>query len=118
MSGAPFMVRRTCPECPWRRDVPPGRFPPERFRALADTCKPGGLRPMFACHLSPEGAERACAGFVLVAGPDANSVRLAAARGRFRPGEVSTDAPLFGSYREMAEANGVAPDDPALEGLP
>ena len=30
--------------------------------------------------------------------------------------EVRSDVPLFDSYRAMAIANGVPPDDPALEG--
>jgi hypothetical protein len=113
-----FCMRRPCAECPWRRDVEPGKFPPARFRALAHTAMEGGLRPLFACHLSPPGAERTCAGFLLVVAWDSNAVRYANIQGHYRPEDVTNDAPLFETYREMAVANGVPEDDPALDGLP
>lgn len=63
-----FAMSKTCGECPWRRDVPAGKFPPERYRALQATCEPGGLHPVFACHMTPKGSERACAGFLIAHG--------------------------------------------------
>jgi hypothetical protein len=113
-----FCMRRPCPECPWRRDVEPGKFSPQRFRDLAHTAMEGGLRPLFACHMTQENRERACAGFLLVTGWDSNAVRYANIQGRYDPASVSADGPLYATYREMAEANGVDPADPALDGLP
>lgn len=53
--------------------------------------------------------------WILLRGADHNlSVRLAMAKGRIEPTDVTTDVDLYDSYREMAEANGVSPDDPAL----
>ncbi len=103
-------MTRTCAECPWRRDVAPGRFPPERYEALLSTCKPGGMpKAMFACHKSSEGQEKACAGMLLVEGPNLNSVRLAVALGKIDPHEVTAAGPLYENFREMAKANGYDP---------
>lgn len=114
----PFAVRRVCTECPFRRDVAPGRFKPARFIALADTARPGGLPSIFACHKSPFGSEMACAGFLLTCGHDSNRVRLAMSSGRLNMADIKSDAPLYSTYREMAVANRVRADHPALDGLP
>ena len=53
-----------CAECPWRRDVPTGKFPPERYVALATTAY-DMAGAVFACHMSKDGREFACAGFIL-----------------------------------------------------
>jgi hypothetical protein len=100
-----FAVKRTCDECPWRKDVPTGRFPPERYRALAHSCEQGFSRPVFACHKT-EGREKACAGFLLVEGFNNFIVRMAASAGRFDPNEITAAAPLYRSFRAMARANG------------
>lgn len=100
--------KRTCPECPWRRDVAPGKFPPERFIALAPTAYDMATT-VFACHLSPEGKEFACAGAVLRT--DHNfRLRLAGIDRR----TIQADGPLFETFREMAEANGGLSRHPAL----
>lgn len=113
--GAFVHRREPCEQCPWRRDVPTGVFPAEAYRLSARTAHDAGLHT-FACHMS--GAERpaVCAGF-LIANSDNNlAVRMAMAMGRFDHDAVSSTAPLYGSYREMAIANGVPPDDEALDG--
>lgn len=105
---------KPCPECPWRRDVAPGRFPPERFVALAPTAYDMATSA-FACHKAPEGREFACAGFLLKGAAHNLSVRMAAVSDGFDWRAVGDGGfPLFDSYREMAEANGVDPDDPIL----
>jgi hypothetical protein len=106
----PFAMKLTCTECPWRRDVAVGRFPPERYAALRETCEPGGLPMVFACHKTPEGEERACAGFLLVHGADNNRVRLAMMQGAYDPSEVRASAPLYDDFAEMARANGYEPE--------
>lgn len=97
-----------CAECPWRKDVAPGRFPPERFQVLADCARDISLM-IFACHKSPPGGEFACAGFLLQQGGHNLAVRLA--RERFH---VSSPYPLHPNYRAMAIANGLDEYDPAL----
>lgn len=101
-----------CAECPWRRDVPTGRFEAERYRALAKTAYDVSLT-QFACHKSPKRGEFACAGFLL-RGADHNlAVRFSVAKGDY--GDVSDGGyPLYENYREMAEANGVDPEDEVL----
>jgi len=99
-----------CAECPWRRDVPPGKFPPKRFRLFAP-CSYDAARQIFACHMRKEGEEFACAGFLLQSAAHNLSVRLAKCRQMI---EVSSPYPLYGTYREMAIANGVQPNDAAL----
>lgn len=113
-------MRRTCPECPWLLSSNPGKFPPERYIKLADTCKPGGIpRALFACHMTPEENTRACAGMMIVCGDDApNMLRLLLIKGKIDPSNVEASGPLYPSYRAMAAANDCDPHDPAFEGLP
>jgi Family of unknown function (DUF6283) len=101
-------IKTPCAECPWRTDVAPGRFSPDRFRKLAP-CAEDLARSVFACHKSPEGGEFACAGFLLQSSMHNMSVRMS--RHAF---DVSSPYPLFATYREMAIANGVPKTDPAL----
>lgn len=76
---------------------------------------------VFACHMT-EGAERACAGMLRVCGFKNNRVRMALLRGALpnvlqvtKEGGIvrSTDPDpmpeLYGSYAELAKANGVEP---------
>lgn len=109
MSSLPYRTR-PCRDCPWRRDAPAGRFPPERYAALADTSgTPGrevGLTaPVFACHLTQEGREKACAGWLAVAGVYHLGIRYAIALRRL-PERVLTPAAdwpeLFTDYAEMS----------------
>lgn len=103
-----------CAECPWRSDVPPRRFAPERFIALAATAY--DTSPIqFACHKSPETAPVGCAGFVLRGAAHNLGARLAASFGRLDHAAVSDGGrPLYADYRAMAIANGVPADHPAL----
>lgn len=99
-----------CRECPWRRDTPPGQFPACRYEQLENTsgtpgAEAGLTAPLFACHMTAEGHEQACAGWLAVAGRDHLGVRLAVAHRRLPvealyPGEGWPD--LFDSYIEMA----------------
>lgn len=118
MADTSFAMKTTCAECPWLLSSRPGKFPPERYLQLADTCTPGGLRGVFACHMTPEGEERACAGMLIVCGQDSNRVRLAMIQGRLDPTSIKASGPLYPNYRAMAEANGCAPDAPEFDDLP
>lgn len=97
-----------CVECPWRTDVPVGKFPPERYIALAPTAY-DLAGTVFACHMSKDGGEFACAGFILQS--SAHNLMCRFARMRF---DVRSPYPLFDNYRELAIANGVEEDEPAL----
>ncbi|MGY3582298.1 hypothetical protein ACVIGB_000777 [Bradyrhizobium sp. USDA 4341] len=112
--GESYLYRREpCAECPWRKDAPIGAFPPEAFRISADTAYDQSQR-VFACHMSGSDRSAACAGFLL-RGADHNiGIRLRYACGDIDPDTVKSDVDLYASYREMAEANGVAPNDPKL----
>lgn len=110
---------RPCANCPWRRDSSAGEFPAERYEALQATAgSPGreaGLgAPIFACHKSEPGRDRACAGWLAVAGVDHLGIRLAVTLGRLpaavlQPGGDWPD--LFSSYDEMAKRNMLPPAD-------
>jgi len=79
-------IARPCPECPWRRDAEPGKFSQERYRALQATSDQSGLHaPMFACHMTQEGREQACAGWLAIAGEQHLGVRLAVINHRLDP---------------------------------
>lgn len=71
---------------------------------------PGLYAPLFACHKSAEGREIACAGWLAVEGRNHVGVRLLVAVGRIAAWQLSPVAgwpELFGSFEEMAAANGV-----------
>lgn len=104
-------AKRPCGECPFRRDVAPGKFPACRYDALRETAGQPGQEaplgaPLFACHLSQDGKERACAGWLAVAGYEHIGVRFAIITGRLDPAALAPDdgwPALWDSYAEMAE---------------
>lgn len=103
-----------CEKCPWRKDRV-GGFPHDSFRASADTAYPGSTR-VFACHMAGSEKPQICAGSALSTGARCNdALRIAAERGEYDPAAVTTGVPLFESYRAMSIANGLDPDDAALE---
>ncbi|MFJ4703169.1 DUF6283 family protein [Streptomyces sp. NPDC088768] len=61
--------------------------------------------PLFACHKTPEGREKACAGWLAAVGHRHLGVRLAVTQGRL-PAQALTPGeswpPLFAAYEEMA----------------
>lgn len=107
--GGRAFQTRPCSTCPWRLDAPTGVFPPEVFRHSARTTY-DLADSVFACHISGSEHPKTCAGF-LMRGADHN---LAVRMSRTDYSSVHSDVPLYDSYRDMAIANGVHPDDPAL----
>lgn len=119
MSACRRLQRNTpCPECPWRRDAPVGHFPADRYRALAGTSTQS-FGTLFACHLSEEGNDLTCAGYLAVAGATSIRVRLAVSGGHLDLTSIADAAPnfppMYGSFAEMAVANGVPAGDPTLD---
>lgn len=114
--GGHAFCKVPCPECPWRRSNV-GNFPAEAFRLSAHTSY-DMADATFACHMA--GVERpvTCAGALLSTGADHNlAVRLRILNETYRYEWVTSGgADLFDDYRSMAEANGVAPGDPCLDG--
>lgn len=105
--------KKVCPTCPWRLDAEVGRFPADAFRDSASTAKDGAMNT-FACHESGVEAVQTCAGFLRANSAHNVGVRIAIACGSFDPGKLVEDVPLYDSYRDMAIANGVPADDPAI----
>lgn len=110
-------TRTPCNECPWRRDAPPGRFPPSRYAALERTCQQR-MAPVFACHKTKEGSDRACVGYLLRDGDNNIRVRLwqlrthhgdAAPHEQVARAALASPVKLYKSFYEMAEANGWRP---------
>ncbi|WP_318515693.1 DUF6283 family protein [Photobacterium leiognathi] len=81
-----------CKQCPWKKsskvggsDIP--NFDIELMRNLVNTCPPANVdisqrddfRKLFACHESPEGKEKVCAGYVARDGQFNLNLRLLAA---------------------------------------
>jgi hypothetical protein len=123
IGGGHVYRREPCQTCPWRVDAV-GEFPAEAFRHSANTgtdCAKildvgvDEAMHVFACHESGPDKPATCAGYIM-RGDDGIGWRLAVALGWFDPREVRSDVPLFESYYDMAVANGVPPDDPALRG--
>ncbi len=91
-------VNRPCDECPWRVDARPGRFSEERWTALLETSADPRLgsadmrAPMFACHKTVEGRDRACAGWLAVEGAGHVGIRLAVFTGRLHAAALSPGA--------------------------
>lgn len=103
--------RFPCVECPWRRDVPPGKFSQDRYDDLAATTGTPGNEapigaPIFACHKTEAGRDQACAGWLAIVGHQHLGVRIAVIQGRLPGGalEPGPDWPdLFDSYEQMAD---------------
>ncbi|MFF0092763.1 DUF6283 family protein [Streptomyces canus] len=108
--------KKPCTRCPWVRTTSPGEFPAERYEVLRRTSvqddgeQPSFDAPLFACHKTPEGREKACAGWLASVGHEHIGVRVAVAQGRL-PREALTPGedwpPLFESYTEMAAQQAV-----------
>ncbi|QAY80418.1 DUF6283 family protein [Sphingosinicella sp. BN140058] len=105
--------KKPCAECPWRLDVPIGHFPVEKFIDLAKTAF-DQAHIIFSCHLSSEEAPTACAGFLERGAAHNLTVRLAYIYGRLQAADRTGGYALYKDYREMAVANGVPPEHPAL----
>ena len=105
--------REPCGGCPWRVDQT-GEFPAEAFRQSARTAY-DGAESEFACHESGKRKPATCAGF-LMRGADHNWTSRMLYLNGTRDFDSITDGghQLHDSYRAMAEANGVDPDDPVL----
>ena len=110
--------RRPCdahddkPACPWRLDAQVGEYPPEAYRLSAPTAYDMATRG-FGCHQSTAEKPQACAGFLLRGAADNLMIRMWIARG-VDLSQVMSGVPLYASYRDMAIANGVDPDDPTI----
>ncbi len=107
--GGSGFRRHPCASCPWRRDAEVGVFPPEVFRHSAQTTYDLATTK-FACHTDGREKPTTCAGFLLRGASDNLSVRMSQAD----YSGVHTTVDLYDNYRDMAIANGVDPDDPAL----
>jgi Family of unknown function (DUF6283) len=105
--------RKPCGTCPWRVDAV-GEFPAEAFRHSANTSYDMSNEE-FGCHESGRDKPATCAGYLLRGAAHNLTTRLKVITGKLSLQAVSDDGlQLFESYREMAEANGVPPDDPIL----
>lgn len=117
VEGGPGVYRKSpCSDCPWRKDAV-GKFPAEAFRISANTGSrdaSDGFHHKFGCHQSGKEKPATCAGYILN-GHDALSWRLAMSKRSFDPGEVHSEVEMFDNYFDMAVANGVSRDDPALD---
>lgn len=106
--------RKPCEQCPWDK-ANDGSFPAEAFRHSAPTAYDGAFNS-FACHMSGAKVPATCAGFLLKGADQNIHVRLKVSSGQIDYSQISDGGcDLHGSYREMAEANGVPRDDPVLE---
>lgn len=105
--------RKPCSDCPWRKDAV-GEFPAEAFVHSAGTAY-DMAEQTFACHQSGVNKPAVCAGFLLRGADHNMSVRIGHITGAIQD-DVSDDGiELFDSYRDMAVANGVDPEDEALK---
>lgn len=123
MEELPHCIR-PCANCPWRKDSPAGEFPAARYTALRATAGSPGREagfdaPIFACHKSEPGRDRACAGWLAVAGVEHLGIRLAVTLGRLPATALqpAADWPdLFSSYDDMAQRNGAPTTDDGAKG--
>jgi len=105
---------KPCRTCPWRPENT-GEFPAEAFRHSAPTAYDAALS-LFSCHESGAKKPATCAGFLLRNSSHNLGVRLAQSMGTLDLKKVHDGgAELFPSYRAMAIANGVDPEDPVLQ---
>lgn len=111
MADSFLHAKTPCAECPWRRDVPVGKFPAERYRLLAPTAYDMAVS-VFACHMSKDEKPFACAGFLIMSAAHNFSVRMARINIR---DAVKSPYPLYETYRRLAIANGVSARDASLK---
>ncbi len=69
----------------------------------------------FACHMSGADKPATCAGFLMRGAQHNLAVRIAYSTGKIKDDLEEGDAELFESYREMAVANGMDPNDERLK---
>lgn len=114
-SHLPRVHRKTpCGGCPWKKEND-GTFPAEAFRVSAGTAYDMSTRT-FACHESGSKRPADCAGFLLHGAEHNLAIRLARSRGTIDLACVNDGGhDMHESYREMAIANGVDPDDHVLK---
>ncbi len=87
----------------------------EEARQKAYVEKAKGAGNEFACHQSGAEKPATCAGYLLRGARHNMATRLKAMSGKIDFASISDDGlELFESYRDMAEANGVSPNDPVL----
>ena len=111
--GEKKYMKEPCPNCPWRKDAV-GEFPAEAFRLSAHTSY-DMAENSFGCHSSGVEKPKTCAGFLLNGSAHNLGVRLRLITGVYDLNKVSDGGnELFKSYKEMAIANGVSPDDKSL----
>ncbi len=104
--------REPCAQCPWRKDAV-GVFPAEAFRQSASTAYDMSDRT-FGCHDSGSAKPATCAGFLLHGAHHNLTIRMARMLGRVKDDVTNGGHKMHQSYRDMAVANGVSSDDPAL----
>lgn len=116
VAGPDVYRRKPCDECPWRRDSMVGAFPAQAYR-LSANCAVDKSDTAFGCHMAGVDESVTCAGFLLSGSDDNLAMRLRRICGDIDMSQVSDGGvALYQNYFEMAVANGVAPDDPALRG--
>lgn len=114
VGGSGAYRKKPCATCPWRKDAV-GEFPAEAFRISAHTAY-DMAREKFSCHESGPSKPAVCAGFLLRGAQHNLGVRIMLHKDMLDLDKV-TDAghELFDSYRDMAIANGVGPDEEILK---
>lgn len=110
LKGGSDSRTKICTDCPWRLDAEPGAFPAEAFRISAHVSYDQAFSK-FACHTSGTEHPQTCVGFLLRGAAHNIAVRIS---GIDLDALDDDGAELYESYRAMAVANGVDPDDPVL----
>nr|WP_237554656.1 DUF6283 family protein [Streptomyces sp. SID4948] len=86
-----------------------GSFPAQAYRDSATTSLPGATS-RFGCHSSTRERPLICAGRLLRGAQHHDQVQQALADGTLASPELPDGIELYGSYQDMAAANGVDPD--------
>lgn len=102
--------KKPCATCPWRKDAKIGRFPADAYRSSASTAYDASMT-IFSCHESGADKVSICAGFALQNSENNMSMRMRRSEGLPTQSENPENIELYESYRDMAIANGVDPDD-------
>ena len=103
---------KPCKDCPWRVDAV-GKFPAEAFKHSANTAFDMATHT-FGCHEAGKGKPATCAGFLLRGAEHNLTVRMGRMTGKYRDDVTDGGHELHDSYRAMAVANGVVPEDVAI----
>ncbi len=98
-----YHLSTVCDTCPWRKDTDHNLHPKAYIERMEESCQEG-FNAVYICVQHSE-MQLACVGYLLSPDSEKNfNVQTALLKHRFDPSKLTSDAPLFHTYAELATA--------------